>query len=301
MSEEKARDYLMQAEKKMKSSGGFLGNILGTNNIKFEEAAELYKNAGNSFKMAKKWKEAGDAFVECAKLSLKLESKHEGASNYIEAANCYKKTKGEAAITALQLAVDIYTDMGRFNMAAKQQQAIAEMYETEIVDLEKAIEAYEKASEWFIADESTSASNKCLLKVATFSAQLGKYERAIEIYQQVGRASIENNLLKYSAKEYFLKGGLCILCTGDLVRAQNAIETFESMFPSFTDTRECKLLKDLAKSVENSDVDAFTSVVAEYDSLSRLDAWMTGILLVIKRTMGAGNASGNGEQSEPLC
>ena len=41
-------------------------------------------------------------------------------------------------------AVDIYTDMGRFTVAAKHHQTIAEIYETDVADLEKAMHHYEQ-------------------------------------------------------------------------------------------------------------------------------------------------------------
>lgn len=39
------------------------------------------------------------------------------------------------AVSCLLKAIDIYTDMGRFSMAAKHHQTIAEMYENEANDL----------------------------------------------------------------------------------------------------------------------------------------------------------------------
>jgi alpha-soluble NSF attachment protein len=40
------------------------------------------------------------------------------------------------------------------------------------------------------------------------------YDVAIEKFEQVAAASVDDNLLKWSLKEYFLKAGLCHLCTG---------------------------------------------------------------------------------------
>lgn len=37
----------------------------------------------------------------------------------------------ESAVSCLLKAIDIYTDMGRFTMAAKHHQSIAEMYEND--------------------------------------------------------------------------------------------------------------------------------------------------------------------------
>lgn len=75
--------------------------------------------------------------------------------------------------------------MGRFTMAAKHHQNIAELYETDNMDLERAVQHYEQAADYFRGEESNSSANKCLLKVAQYAAQLENYEKAIQIYQQV--------------------------------------------------------------------------------------------------------------------
>ena len=41
-------------------------------------------------------------------------------------------------------AIDIFTDMGRFVMAAKHHSNVAELYEADAMDIEKAISHYEK-------------------------------------------------------------------------------------------------------------------------------------------------------------
>ena len=46
-------------------------------------------------------------------------------------------------------AIDIYTDMGRFTIAAKHHQTIAELYESDIADLERAMQHYEKSADYF--------------------------------------------------------------------------------------------------------------------------------------------------------
>lgn len=89
------------------------------------------------------------------------------------------------AISCLLKAIEIYTDMGRFTMAAKHHQSIAEIYESEAVDLERAVHHYEQAADYFRGEESNSSANKCLLKVAQYAAQLENYDKAIQIYEQV--------------------------------------------------------------------------------------------------------------------
>lgn len=44
----------------------------------------------------------------------------------------------------MELAVQRYLEMGRFAIAAKHVTSLAEMYETQVVDLDKAIKYYEQ-------------------------------------------------------------------------------------------------------------------------------------------------------------
>jgi len=275
-----AEAEIAKAHKKMNSFSLFGGSS------KYEEAAELFVKGANMYKVAKKWQEAGDAFIESARCHQKLQNKHEEATAYVQAATCYKKSQPIDAITNLQLAVEIYTDLGRFSSAAKHQKETAELYESEM-ELDNAIAAYERAADYYMGEDSTSAANSCLLKVAQFSAQLERYDRAVEIYEQVANTSLDNNLLKWSVKDYLMRAGLCILASGDITAAQRALEKYKGMDATFEGTRECKLLEDITAAVDANDVEQFTNVVFEFDSISKLDAWKTTIMLRVKTSIGA--------------
>lgn len=56
----------------------------------------------------------------------------------------------------------------------------------------------------------------------------------------------------------------------------------DTTFPS---TREAKFLAALVEAMEASDIEAFTGAVVEFDSVTKLDNWKTGILLKIKRQL----------------
>eukprot|EP00093_Oithona_nana_P001645 01645.XXX_5544_7501_1 [CDS] Oithona nana genome sequencing. len=281
--EQKAVALVQEAEKKLNSSKSFLGGLFGGAN-KQDEALECYGRAANLFKMAKKWSQAGQTFVTVATHHAKLGNKHDSATNYVDAANCYKKSDPKEAVNCLSKAIDIYTDMGRFTIAAKHHQTIAELYESDIADLERAMQHYEKSADYFRGEESNSSANKCMLKVAQYAAQLENYERAITIYEQVAASALESSLIKYSAKDYFFRAALCHLCV-DVVNAQHACSRYEEQFPAFCDSREVKLVKALIKHLEDEDVEAFTNEVQKYDQISRLDQWFTTILLRIKKQM----------------
>ena len=59
---------------------------------KQDEALECYGRAANLYKMAKKWSLAGQTFVTIATHHSKVGGKHDAATNFVDAANCFKKS-----------------------------------------------------------------------------------------------------------------------------------------------------------------------------------------------------------------
>uniref|UniRef100_A0A674C0Y5 Beta-soluble NSF attachment protein-like n=1 Tax=Salmo trutta TaxID=8032 RepID=A0A674C0Y5_SALTR len=284
--EKEAMQLMAEADKKVKSSGSFLGGMFGGSHHKVEDACEMYARAANMFKMVKNWTAAGNAFCQGARLHMQLQNKLDSATSFVDAGNAYKKADPQEAINCINAAIDIYTDMGRFTIAAKHHITIAEVYESELVDIEKAIAHYEQAADYYKGEESNSSANKCLLKVGHYSAQLEQYPKAIEIYEQVATNTMDNPLLKYNAKEYFFKASLCHFIVDELnAKVLLSLLMYEEMFPAFADSRECKLLKKLLDAHEEQNCEAFTEAVKEFDSISRLDQWLTTMLLRIKKTI----------------
>ncbi|KAN0012653.1 hypothetical protein ACTFIV_004217 [Dictyostelium citrinum] len=280
--EAKAKEFLDAADKRLR--GGNFFKMFGGGSSRYDDAASDYTKAANLFKMSKKWDQAGAAFQKAAECFLKGSSKHDAASSYVLAAGCYKKGNVIDAITCLKAAIEYYTDEGRFAISAKHQKEIAELYEAE-GDFDQAIASYQIASDYFDGENSTVSSHQCLLKIALFSAQLERYEKSIEIYEQVAAASLDNNLTQWGCKEYFLRACLCYLAADDVVGAERALQRYKDMQASFNSTRECRLLDGIIQACRNNNVEDFTNEVAEFNSISPLDSWKTSILLRIKNTI----------------
>ncbi|KAK3015211.1 hypothetical protein RJ639_005420 [Escallonia herrerae] len=274
----KGEEYERKAEKKL-AGWGFLGS-------KHEDAADLFEKAANSFKLAKSWDQAGAVYVKLANCHVKLDSKHEAANAYADAAHCYKKTNIRESISCLEQAVNLFMEIGRLNMSARYYKEIAELCEQE-QNLEQAILYYDRAADLFQSEEVTTSANQCKQKIAQFSAQLEQYHRAIEIYEEIARQSLNNNLLKYGVKGHLLNAGICQLCKGDVVAITNALERYQELDPTFSGTREFRLLTDLAAAVDEEDIAKFTDAVKEFDSMTQLDAWKTTLLLRVKEALKA--------------
>ncbi|KAG8130862.1 putative Alpha-soluble NSF attachment protein [Naja naja] len=250
--EKEALQLLAKEDKKVHGSHSFFSGLFGGGSSRIEEACNIYARAANMFKIAKNWSAAGNAFCQAAQLHLQLQNKHDAAMSFVDSNNAFKKADPQEAINCLLRAIEIYTDMGHFTIAAKHHTTIAEI----------------------IAD----------LAVATYAAQLEKYQKAIEIYEQVRTSAMDSPLLKYSVKEYFLKAALCHFCI-DMLSDKLAVQKYEEMFPAFSDSRECKLVKKLLDAHKEQNIDSYTESVKEYDSISHLDQWLTTMLLHNKKTI----------------
>lgn len=164
----KADDYRKQAEKKLKS---LFGMFSGPG--KYEDAAELFEKAANNYKLAKCWVDCADMYQRLADCHIKMDSKYEAASALVEAAKAAGKQDPTKSQQMLERAVEMYTDMGRLNMAARQLREIGEQLEKGGQKPE-SLKFYAQAADLFETEGSNSDATKCKLKIAEVSAELGK-------------------------------------------------------------------------------------------------------------------------------
>ncbi|EMR65166.1 hypothetical protein MGN70_000835 [Eutypa lata] len=279
------RALLQKADKTLSGAGsGF--SFFGGREEKYQNAADLYIEAANAYRMQKMNREAGQAFEKAAAVQTNnLHEPDDAANTLVDAFKVYRKENPEDAVRCLEIAVNQYCKKGNFRRAAQHKENMGEVFENEIGDTKRALESYEAAAGWFEGDNAGALANKLWLKVADIAALESDYYKAIEQYEKVASASVGNNLMRYSVKDYFLKAGVCHLATGDIVAVNRALEKYRELDPTFPSTREHQLLVDLAGSLEGGDQDAFTDQLFQYDQMSKLDKWKTTILLRIKETI----------------
>ncbi|KAJ4150856.1 hypothetical protein LMH87_011586 [Akanthomyces muscarius] len=276
------RALLQKAEKTLQGAGsGF--SFFGGREDKYQNAADLFVQAANAFKMQKQDLDAGKAFEKAAEVFTKnLNEPDDAANSLIDAFKAYRKTDPQSAVRCVKVAIQRYCAKGNFRRAASQQEALAEVYEQELNDPKSALEACESAASWYEGDNATALANKLWIKVADMAALEGDYYKAIENYEKVAAVSINNNLMKYSVKEYFLKSGICHLASGDMVATNRALEKYREMDPSFATQREHLLLVDLSEAVEAKSQEQFADKLYQYDQMSKLDKWKLSMLVKVK-------------------
>ena len=140
-------------------------------------------------------------------------------------------------------------------------------------EMEEAVEHFQKAADYFEGEDQHSTAQPCKLKVAKIDAELGNYERPIEIFEEIGKACLESNLLKFNAKDHFLNAGIMNLVSGDMVATGMAIQKYQDLDYTFTSSRECQLLTDLHAAVDSYDETAFTDHIFNFDNISKLEPW----------------------------
>lgn len=203
------------------------------------------------------------------------------ATTLVEAYKSYRQTDPEDGIRVLKRAIEIFTLQGQFRRAANLQMDLAALYENQSQD-DLAIESYDIAGDWYYQDQAEAISNKAFLKVADLAALNKDYARAVDRYERVAKQCLNSNLTKWGVKEYFLKAGLCRVAEQDVVSAENSLQQYIEMDPSFESMKEFQLLQNVINAVKQQDEQDFSDKIYEYDQYKKLDPLHTKILLRIK-------------------
>ncbi|GAA5889004.1 hypothetical protein JCM8208_007741 [Rhodotorula glutinis] len=272
-----------KAQKKASSSSGF--SFFSSSSTKFEEAHDLYQSAANAFKMDNLHQQAGECFCLAAEMALRNDEKDDAANDFWAASKAYKKSNPELAVAALQKTIQLYKEKGRFRQAADRHKEIAAILQQEGGDLAGSLEAYEAAGDIYMNEDAAASANACYKEAAELAGTLGQYPRAVSLFERVASQSLGSALTRYGVKEHYLKAGLCWLATGDVVSTKRAVDSYAAADPSFATTREAKFLEAVADAYDAGDAEEYTAHVAEYDRLTKLDAWKTALLLTIKRSI----------------
>ncbi|KAG5892937.1 hypothetical protein JTB14_014992 [Gonioctena quinquepunctata] len=282
MSQIELKAQKLRDEALKKRSANFFKTLFSKTSDSIEQSIEYYARAANLFKMAKNWSQAGHAFSDAAELSVENDNSPEAAVYSVEAANCFKKCDTTKAVELYLNAISIYKDKGKFCMAAKYHQVIADIFEDEY-NIHEALEHYEQAAEYFKQECNHSCANKCLEKIAEYSSLSEDYDKAIGIFQEIACFDLASSVLKYCAKQYFFRAAICLLCTDTDIMKR--LQTYINMHPGFEDSREYQLILCLKECLEDEDVKGYENAVRNFDSASHLSQWHVTMLLRAKNRM----------------
>ena len=275
-----------QGEEYFKKADGKCNKLLFKD---FEGAQEYFLKAGAAFKIEQNWRRAGDAFMRAGDCAIKQKSPAEACTAYTDSANCYKKVDLKLAGAAIDTAIQLNIENNRLSSAAKLKKDWAE---TLIADghPEDAIPHFEKARDWYFAEEQPQSATSCIARLAQIHGELNHWPQALALYEELGKKYV-GGPMKHQAKEFFLRALLCRLAVVSddnrsevCTEAEEAFEGYLVTDINFKNTREQEFCEKLLGSVTDNNVEDFDESVDMLNELRMLDDWKTHALFVIKKS-----------------
>ncbi|PBJ78027.1 soluble N-ethylmaleimide sensitive factor (NSF) [Trypanosoma cruzi cruzi] len=255
-----------------------------------ERAMELFESAAARFKTERDYNRAGEAYMRAGDCAVKCKDKLSASRAYTNAVNAYKKTDMKMAAKLMEVAVNLQIDNNTLNGAARLEKEFAEAL-CETGQPLDAIPHYEKAIQYFSADDMNSQVKACTSAIARIYGENDIFDKALSLYERLGNMSVDGPL-RYEAKEFFVRAMLCRLAavTDDnriekSAEALEALETYMIRDKYLKNTREAEFLQMCTEAVEGADLEKFETAISLLDELRMLDEWKTHVLLVVKKNM----------------
>eukprot|EP01025_Chloroclados_australasicus_P040894 TRINITY_DN4300_c0_g1_i1.p1 TRINITY_DN4300_c0_g1~~TRINITY_DN4300_c0_g1_i1.p1 ORF type:complete len:333 (+),score=61.24 TRINITY_DN4300_c0_g1_i1:100-999(+) len=266
------------AEKKLK------GNMFGFGKDP-DGAIDDFKRACNNFKVASEYNAAARCQMRIAEIAEKQGEYYEVASACMEAAKLHIRAGGvDAAVKSLQKAKYLYIQNGKVTQAARACKELANAVKDGGED-EKilAMRTFTEAAQLYDSESQYTEKHKMHLEAATLKCELGQYLEAAQLFESVANDYVNNNLLKYSARDHYMNAILCYMAVNDTSTAANKREEFVVNDVTFEDSRQNKLVSNCLGAMLAGKDEDFATAVSEYDSITKLDKFRVELLLAAKR------------------
>lgn len=98
-------------------------------------------------------REAGQAFEKAAQVQINnLKDLDDAANTYVDAFKVYRQDNPEDAARCLDFSINQYCTKGNFRRAASHKENLGDLFENQLGDMKRALEAYEAAAGWYEGD-----------------------------------------------------------------------------------------------------------------------------------------------------
>lgn len=271
-------DFLQQAEKALTKFRLF------NKDQKWTDAAELFQKSGNSYKSVRDWPHAGEAYARAAECLQNCNQLNEAASIAADAGKMFAKQPetSKQALDAFTLAVRYYRENSKPTNAARLLCDAGKLF-IEQNEVDSAIKAYSDAAQLYEDENQPSQAAQQLAIVADLYSSQNKWVEASDAYKSVAEKRIADKLTQLAAGEYCMKSVICRMAADDVVGAESLMNDFIASYPAWERSREYLMLQACDQAINDRNSEAFSSAIAEYDQIKRLDNWMTSSLLVVKK------------------
>jgi alpha-soluble NSF attachment protein len=253
----KAQELENTAQRRLKS--GCSGEVA---DYKVEEAATDLEKAANFYKLAKLHDLSAKASVQAAELYEGINQNYSAASHFAKAAKSFKLAdNAKLAEHYSKLSIELWSQDGKFSMAAKAMSTLGEDFEKD-GDFEGAASLFQTSAEYYENADAPSTAAGCLAKAADCLGQSKKFSEASDLFLTLAAGCLKRDLGKYKFDEYQMKAVLCKLASGDAVAAKKLCSGFSSQT---TQSPKIQLtLTDLISAVEDKDDEEFAKLSGDF-------------------------------------
>lgn len=178
--------------------------------LKFDDAANFFYRSSISYKICGRWRLAGDSLVKCAEMhrDSKPPMIFEAAVLYTEASEVFAKTDKTESIKCTRLAIMLYCDLARFDIAGRLERKVARVSH-QLRHWEEAAAHYRKAANFLAGDQLLDQSDDCIELAAECYVELEQFEKASEMYIILAESSQKSNLRRFNSIPFLLMSVLC--------------------------------------------------------------------------------------------
>jgi alpha-soluble NSF attachment protein len=177
---------------------------------------------------------------------------------------------------------------------AKLLQKVADICEQN-GDVEQAVFKYKEAGEMFSLEKHQQVSStRCKLKAAEISSMMFEDKQqlkdAISIFDEVAKDYLRNNLMRFSAKNLFIKVVVIMFLLEDDVGAEKSLDEYSLLDTSLNNSTEYRFLKKVIICFREGDKEMFEQECVELNKRMTLDKWWISVLSRMKSLIkGSGN------------
>lgn len=257
----------------------------------YDDAANVYNQAAIRYKLAKDWISAAKALVKKAQAHRGAGEKGMAISSLEEAAVLFQRVAAWGSLEAcLKEAADTAVEDGKFDRAAKCLSQLGDYLVQEgsttddVLQLHKAIQSYHAAADFYhSAGGRDSARVSTLAKLGDLQMQLLKYAEAAETFKEASDAvQGDQRAVRFIGADCAFKAVVCLLANDDLVGAKRL-----GASGALDDTlgRRRKLMETIFEAIESRDSATFTTALAEFDRVCKLDSVLVTAFLDVKRLL----------------
>ena len=251
---DRAAELVKQAEKE--KSRWFVSKEQKDSN-----AADVLEEAANIYKSQNMHKEAADCFSRSAKLKQRIGKAYE-AAEMLKMAGIQLKLDGDpTSQSMLNSAVEIFSELGKGQMAAKLSQELGEGSE-QAKEYEEALVHFLRAADLYKGEGQDAYARQCMEKVAHFHAAMvpPDYLKAAAIFEELGVDALSSRLGRFNARNFFFRAVLCTMATSDTIGARARHTHCQEVDYQFSASREGRFLNQLLTALEAFDAEQFSKV-----------------------------------------